>query len=135
MADIRALSVRRPFADLLVDGVKPVENRSWTTSYRGLLVIHAGQRWEKRGQLLAAEQGTWVERATYATGYLGTVELVNVHLDAGCCAPWGESGTGYHWVVKDPRRFETPIPGNGRLGLYVPPAEVLELITKEATRG
>lgn len=35
------LSVRQPFASLIVDGYKPVENRSWKTDYRGPVWIHA----------------------------------------------------------------------------------------------
>lgn len=37
----RYLSVRQPFAHLIVAGVKDVENRDWPTSYRGTLLIHA----------------------------------------------------------------------------------------------
>jgi ASCH domain len=38
---MRVLSVRQPFADLIVSGCKPIENRSWRTPYRGPLLIHA----------------------------------------------------------------------------------------------
>ena len=37
-----ALSIMQPWAGLIVAGVKPVENRSWRTSHRGQLLIHAG---------------------------------------------------------------------------------------------
>jgi hypothetical protein len=43
---MRALSVRQPWATLLVKGTKDVENRSWRVSYRGLLLICAGLRVE-----------------------------------------------------------------------------------------
>lgn len=39
---MRALSIRQPWAWLIVNGHKPVENREWSTSFRGPLVIHAG---------------------------------------------------------------------------------------------
>jgi hypothetical protein len=38
---VKALSVRQPFADFIVHGVKPIENRVWQTPYRGLVYIHA----------------------------------------------------------------------------------------------
>lgn len=38
---VRAISVRRPWADAIVDGVKRIENRSWRSGYRGMLLIHA----------------------------------------------------------------------------------------------
>jgi hypothetical protein len=33
---MKVLSVRQPFADLIVKGIKEIENRSWQTPYRGL---------------------------------------------------------------------------------------------------
>lgn len=38
-----ALSIRQPWAWLIVNGHKPVENRTWSTNRRGRLLIHAGQ--------------------------------------------------------------------------------------------
>ncbi len=38
---IRVLSVRQPWAGLIVHGFKSLENRDWETSYRGPLAIHA----------------------------------------------------------------------------------------------
>ena len=37
------LSIRQPWAWLLVNGVKDIENREWSTSYRGPLLLHAGK--------------------------------------------------------------------------------------------
>src|SRR5438045_8559495 len=39
---MKALSIRQPWAWLIVNGHKPVENRSWSTKYTGKLLIHAG---------------------------------------------------------------------------------------------
>ena len=38
-----ALSIRQPWAWLIVNGYKDVENRSWPTTYRGPVLIHAGK--------------------------------------------------------------------------------------------
>src|SRR5580765_3071606 len=45
---MKALSIRQPWAWLIVNGHKPVENRSWPTKYTGKLLIHAGQRFEQK---------------------------------------------------------------------------------------
>lgn len=37
-----ALSIRQPWSFFIVHGFKPVENRTWQTSYRGPVLIHAG---------------------------------------------------------------------------------------------
>ena len=37
---VKVLSVKNPFAYLILQGGKDVENRTWTTDYRGRLYIH-----------------------------------------------------------------------------------------------
>ena len=41
---MKALSLWQPYASLVALGVKRIETRSWQTSYRGPLAIHAAQR-------------------------------------------------------------------------------------------
>ena len=43
---MKALTVRQPWASLIAAGVKTIETRSWATSFRGPLAIHAGKRWD-----------------------------------------------------------------------------------------
>lgn len=45
---MRTISVRQPWAWLLVNGHKEVENRTWETSFRGRFLIHAGKTMTKR---------------------------------------------------------------------------------------
>jgi hypothetical protein len=40
---MKALSIRQPWAWLIVNGHKDVENRTWTHSYRGPILVHAGK--------------------------------------------------------------------------------------------
>lgn len=41
--ELRVLTVRQPWASLLVRGAKRFETRSWSTGFRGLLAIHAAR--------------------------------------------------------------------------------------------
>lgn len=43
MSMMRCISVWQPWAWLIVNGHKDIENRSWSLAYRGPLVIHAGK--------------------------------------------------------------------------------------------
>jgi hypothetical protein len=43
---VKVLTLHQPWASLVALGVKTIETRSWSTSYRGPLAIHAGRRWE-----------------------------------------------------------------------------------------
>ena len=52
---MKAISLWQPWASAIAAGVKTVETRSWPTSYRGPLAIHAAKRWT------AQEEAFWVE--------------------------------------------------------------------------
>ena len=39
---MKALSIKQPRADLIIRGLKDVENRTWSTTYRGPMLVHAG---------------------------------------------------------------------------------------------
>jgi hypothetical protein len=44
VARMPALSIRQPWAWLIVNGFKDIENRDWPTKFRGPLLIHAGKK-------------------------------------------------------------------------------------------
>jgi ASCH domain len=46
---MKALSIRQPWAWLIVHGFKPVENRTWPTPQRGEVLIHAGLVFDTEG--------------------------------------------------------------------------------------
>ena len=44
----RAISLIQPWATLIVAGLKRYETRSWSTPYRGRILIHASKKLDKR---------------------------------------------------------------------------------------
>lgn len=44
---MKGLSLWQPWASLMAIGAKRYETRSWSTSYRGLVAIHAAQQWNE----------------------------------------------------------------------------------------
>lgn len=44
---MKVLTIRQPFATLIIEGNKKFEFRSWKTNYRGDLLIHAGKSIDK----------------------------------------------------------------------------------------
>lgn len=52
---MKALSIRQPWAWLIVNGHKDIENRTWPTWYRGPVLIHAGQTMTR----VDYEHGLW----------------------------------------------------------------------------
>ncbi|MEQ9887649.1 ASCH domain-containing protein [Pectobacterium zantedeschiae] len=45
---MKALSIRQPWAWLIANGYKDIENRSWNTKYRGTVLIHASNGLTRR---------------------------------------------------------------------------------------
>lgn len=44
---MKTLTIKEPFATLIINGYKTYEFRSWKTNYRGKILIHAGKTLEK----------------------------------------------------------------------------------------
>lgn len=140
---VKALSLTRPWSDLVANGLKNVENRVWGTQYRGLLVIHAAQSWDGRTAarvaqpilgLTATSHDNLLREKLHHTGYLGWCRVVDCHADGDLicdvsrgtspCSPWAFEGQ-FHWQLADACRFLEPIDGGGRLGLFAPPDDVI----------
>jgi len=120
---MKTLSVRQPWAELILQGRKTIELRTWPTHYRGTIMIHAGGKVERD---ICAEHD--LDPDTLVRGALvGTVEIVDmVTFDRKTFAatrdqhlyPNDWPGDVLGWRLATPRRFETPIPMRGRLGLF-----------------
>jgi len=127
---MRVLTIKQPWARLIVIGEKLVENRGWATSYRGPLVIHAGKSWDQAGAFYLREHmGVHVpSKADHVFGALvGMVEQV------GCVSKHPSPfafGPNIH-VYEDPREFPKPIPAKGSLGFWHVPDELV----RRALRG
>lgn len=50
---MKVLSIRQPWASLIVDRVKDIENRTWETPFRGDFLVHA-TKWTSERQFYAA---------------------------------------------------------------------------------
>jgi len=112
---MKTLTVRNPWAAAIIHAGKNVENRSWTTSYRGPLLIHAGQREDPDGWTFLDTLGITLPVSSAPTGgIIGIVDLIDVVEDSS--SPWAEPGQ-YHWILARPRPLDFQ-PAKGRLGLW-----------------
>lgn len=41
---MKAITIKQPWASLIVEGVKDIENRTWATKFRGRVLIHASAK-------------------------------------------------------------------------------------------
>ena len=117
----RALSIRQPWALMIVLGYKPVENRTWKTKYRGDLLIHAAQKFDNEGYRWIKQNFPHIElppangflNGFQRGGIIGSARLVDCVTEHD--SPWFSGPVGL--VMADPR----PLPFvrcDGRLGLF-----------------
>lgn len=134
--ELRALTVRQPWATWIALGVKTVENRTWPTRHRGPLAIHAGAAFEadawRTSVVQALPRGTLPGLTSLPqSAILAVVELIDCHeYRPGCCdSPWSEKGAGtWHWVLVNVRALPEPVPCKGSLSLWrVPPAAAAQV--------
>ncbi len=113
------LSVRQPWAWLIVNGYKPVENRDWKTLRRGPLLIHAGKEIDKAGYEWVAKNLPELfglipaPHAIEKGGIVGAVRIVDCvskHLSIWFFGKWG--------FVFDDATVLPFMPVNGALGFF-----------------
>ncbi len=130
---MKALSIRQPWAWLIANGHKDIENRSWGTSFRGPVFVHAGKAFdpdvrpgvdEMNGVRLPA-------RADLARGAIvgvaTVVDCVETHRSDWFYGPYG-------FVLTNAKPL-LPVPCRGQLGLFDVPADVAEQLRALAARG
>jgi hypothetical protein len=69
--------VRQPWAWAIIDGGKEVENRTWPTSHRGPLLIHAGLQDDLNGWHFLDESNIPLPVDPATGGIVGVVDLVD----------------------------------------------------------
>lgn len=112
---MRALSIRQPWAWLIAFGHKPVENRTWSTSFRGPLLIHAGKKIDNEGWLWVRENFPEIalpERFEVG-GIVGRATLTDCVEEHA--SPWFFGPFGFVLHHAEPLPF---MPCRGRLGLF-----------------
>lgn len=115
---MNALSIRQPWADLIVAGVKDVENRSWATSLRGWILIHASQTydWQER-----ARARMFAERELLDEPYepeLGALIGAAVLLDCVRASESGWFSGPYGFELANQIRFTRPVSCRGALKFF-----------------
>lgn len=123
---MRAISIRQPWAWLIVHGGKDIENRDWKTNFRGRVLVHASKgmthdeyedtAWFAGTQKIAVPSFVEIQRG----GIIGSVEIVDC-VEASA-SPWFFGRFGFVLANPKPLPF---VPFKGSLGFFdVPDALV-----------
>ncbi len=135
---MRALSIHQPWAWAILQAGKTVENRTWSTKYRGPLLVHASKSrasydrektldWKT---LYGVDLPPWEELVTGAV--VGVVDVVDCVSPTSSRAirlnPWTEGPVC--WVLANPRPLAQPVSFRGAQLLF----EVADELIPEAVR-
>lgn len=113
---MKALSIRQPWAWLIVMGHKDIENRTWPTSFRGEFLIHAGKAFDHAGyQWVMSEMGVALpEPARFERGgIVGSAEITDCVTQHD--SRWFSGPFGFVIINGRARRFR---PLSGKLGFF-----------------
>ena len=135
---MRALTICQPYAELICRGVKRVENRTWPTSYRGALAIHAGKshQWLDLDETGLRDRRYGIPLSEMVFGAVVAVcDLVDclsysAIRDHSRKYPWirdhKHTEGPWCWVLSNVRRLATPVPYKGSLGLFDVPNSLVD---------
>ena len=115
---MKALSIRQPWAWLIVNGYKYIENRTWSTEFRGRVYVHTGRR-IKSGDF--PEQRDFIRKSKIIlpeelplgaiAGKVTITDCVDASSSPWFCGPYG-------FLLSSPVAYKDPIPYRGQLGFF-----------------
>jgi len=124
-----ALSIKQPWAELILRGRKQIEVRSWSTAYRGFVWLHTG-----RSRDTAAAQYFNLENLPLGA-HVGGMDLMDViPFDPDRWQKWRPNhlspGTWhaglFAWMITNPVRLRRPVSAAGQRGLFAVSRHILE---------
>lgn len=100
---MKTLSIKQPWAWLIVMNHKPLDNRSWRTSYRGPLLIHAGKGIDRAGIAWVNERFPEIILPTFAQRQPGDVSATSLGGVVGIAELiYCESNSSSKWYMPEP---------------------------------
>lgn len=120
LRQLKALTIRQPWAWLVTNGYKDIENRIWATRHRGPLLIHAGSSTADIHadvrKYIERKHGVKLPEAFDMGAIVGVVDIVDCVTKHP--SPWYHKH-GFGWVVAKPRRLPAK-PCKGKLKIFSP---------------
>lgn len=119
---MKTLSLKQPFAELILQGRKTIELRKWNTKFRGEFLIHASKHPDEPSM----KKFNFKPDELPCGAIVGKAELIDVkdysltkdfdedkdkHL---ATSDWG----GFGFILKNAKRFDKPIPAKGQLNFW-----------------
>ncbi len=122
---MKGLSLKQPYAELLVTGKKTIESRRWCTTFRGDFYIHASKNIDIKAceyfkiNIDTVTKGSIIGKANIydVKKYQNNEEFIldkNKHLSL----MKNNNRIIYGYLIKDALKFKNSIPYLGKLGFF-----------------
>ena len=122
---MKALTIKEPWATLIIEGYKEYEFRSWKINYRGKILIHAGMSNEKKYTEMFKDyhldypHGAIIGEAILVDCIPVTPELEEILYQKNPLVYHkSEHKRVYAWKLEKIIKYEKPINCKGKLGLW-----------------
>lgn len=132
---MKALTLTQPWATLVAIGAKKIETRSWNTTYRGPLAIHAAKGFPVFAKEIALYEDSFMSRLSKAGYTIETlprsaivcvcdlVKVVRIYADSYIPGKpevmFGDYSIGrYMWFLENVVALPEPISAKGALSLW-----------------
>jgi gamma-glutamylcyclotransferase (GGCT)/AIG2-like uncharacterized protein YtfP len=131
--EARALSVRQPWATLIVMGRKPNEYRSARTARRGRVFIHAAATMGKTERAAAIREGLDPDALPRGV-IIGSVEIVDSVRASTFQPSESDRRRGdyrsdlWAWKLARPEMLARPVPAKGALSFWLVPSSVVDQV-------
>ena len=138
MEPLVALSIRQPWMDLIIRGVKTMEIRSWRVQRRGLIALHAPRRIDFSAAYFYGYKNPWTMLRGKIIAVAEIVEVINLDTQS-----WIEFVSmhrqplpllegSYGVLLKNVRPLENPVVCRGRQMLFPLAEDVAARVRKQA---
>ncbi len=126
---MKAITIKQPWATLIMEGYKEYEFRTWKTKYRGEILIHAGKSLDKKAMKrfehlnLEYPVGKIIAKATITDCIKVDDELRNILarkdplVYQGVISKSSKDWNGYGFKLENIQKIE-PINANGKLSFW-----------------
>lgn len=127
---MKVISLTEPFATLIKENKKKIETRSWKTSYRGEIYIHASstkvpKEWKDNKELMNLVQGELsFGKIICKCNLVDCIEMTDEWINKIKTEQSKEYICGiyekgrYAWILENIEPLETPITVKGHLGIW-----------------
>lgn len=142
-AEIRGLTLWRPWVWSIVHASKRIENRPWAPprSIIGQFVaLHAGKHWDYDGATRIVQVHPEMPRTAdlHPVGIVGVARVVDVITSASSGLPksqWHWYFGPFGWLLEEVIALPKPVPCRGAQGLWPLPPNVLDAVRAQWKAG